>query len=170
MALIDFKGREKSSGDFLQAKLPRADFTSLVKTSPPQLRIRHELFQCRAPFLLLNHKAAPWPHGRPIDAHIARHGRNVTGRVFDKLNRRTASIEGVVDERRQPDIPMKVVQPLEELLVVVLGAMGVNSPCEPMKGIRHRDRSEGFEPRVRESFQRLCDGRHRHLEVSLMSF
>jgi hypothetical protein len=65
---------------------------------------------------------------------------------------------------------MQIVQPLQELGVPVFRSMGVHSPCEPMKGIRHRDRSEGFEPRMRESFQRLCDGRHRHLEVSLMSF
>jgi hypothetical protein len=119
MTLSDFEGREKSGGDFLQAKLSRTGFTSLLKTIPPQLRIRHELLQCRAPILLLNHKPAPRSHGRPIDADVARHGRNVTRRVFDKLDRRTTAIEAVVDERRQSDIPMQIVQPLQELGVPV---------------------------------------------------
>jgi hypothetical protein len=33
MTLSDFEGREKSGGDFLQAKLSRTGFTSLLKTT-----------------------------------------------------------------------------------------------------------------------------------------
>ena len=98
MVVVDVEARQQACGHVFQAESPFTLDTRAVDARSAQLTVPHERFDGPSPVVVTYEETASSGNRRSIHNDVAGHRGNAARRVFDEFNRRTASIEGIVDE------------------------------------------------------------------------